>query len=135
MISMTIVYNYDDIVIERDPKFRYRLLCSYCELFFYNDIVTDKDDSSVLSFKPKQEMWWDVKLFLNKTVSIGSCAGTGTEVPVTVKGLTKQDLFYNDAHILSRKKNTISLGPDFDLKNIEHYSVLLIMTAYRDHFT
>ena len=85
-----------------------------------------------MSFTPKEEMWWDLKLLLKRKLPIGVCTNQSGEVPIAIQGALDQDLFYADSHILSRKGNTILRGNDFDFENIYHFATLLILVRYHD---
>jgi len=129
---MAQVYIDTEITIERIKPSYYRLRTSGNELSTKVNTVTDENGSEILSFTPKVEMWWDVKLFLKKKLNIGTCSFQNSEVPVTLEGIRKQKLFYANAHILSRKGKNLSRGTDFDTEKIDHLAVLLIMVRYHD---
>ena len=132
MMTMAQVYKDNNIAIERDDSFHYRLLSSKYELSFHNNLITDLSGVKIMTFTPTVEMWWDVKLITQRKISIGFCIYQSKKLEVTVRGLWRQKLFYGDEHIFSRKNGTISFSADFDLDNIEHCSLLLILFAYQD---
>ena len=133
MSKATPIYSDDDIVIERDRMTRYRMRRGQFELSFNKkNAVVDQDGVEILSFKSKPEVFWDLKLVLDKPITIGVCSKVSGDETLTMQGLRKQTLFYQGRHILTQEKKAISRGPDFDLDNIDHVALLFVMVVSKD---
>jgi hypothetical protein len=127
------IYTDDDIIIERDRRTRYKLRCSHCELSFNKkNAVVDQDGVGILSFKSKPEVFWDLKLVLDKPITIGVCSKQTGDETLMVQGRREQKLFYQGRHILSQEKKAIVRGPDFVLENKEHVALLFVMVVSKD---
>jgi len=126
---MTGFFNSRGIVIEKVSILSYKLSSLQYELSWNNNNIIDQNGSNTMSFKSKAEMFWDMKLLLNKKLSIGNCK-IGLEIfPVYIQGIRNQKIFYRDEYIISRNKMTLTLEKSFDTSDVEHLSLLLILTV------
>jgi len=132
MSKMTRIFHKNDITIDKETASKYRLTSPNYHFFYHKNIVTDQDGMKIMSFKPKQEMWWDVKLIFKKKLSIGLCVCENREVNLCIQGVNNQKVYYDDVHILSRKGQEINMCTAFDASNMEHISVLLILIVHLD---
>jgi hypothetical protein len=132
MSKMTRVYHKNDITIDKETASKYRLTSPNYQFLYHKNIVTDQNGLKIMSFEPKQEMWWDVKLIFKKKLSIGLCVCEDREVNLYVQGVNIQKVYYDNSHILIRKGQDINLCAAFDTSNMEHISVLLILIVRLD---
>lgn len=119
-------------MIEKISTSDYQLSFLQYELSWNKNDIIDQYGSTTMSFKPKEEMFWDMKLLLNKKMSIGNCK-IGLEMfSVYIQGIRNQKIFYRDEHIISRNKMVLSLEKNFDNKDMEHLSLLLVLAVYNE---
>jgi hypothetical protein len=129
---MTEIFNSRGIVIVKNSISSYQLSFLKYELFWNKNEIIDKHGSTTMSFKPQEEMFWDMKLLLHKKLSIGKCR-IGIEIfSVYIQGIINQKIFYRDEHIISRNKMVLSLEENFDNKDMAHLSLLLVLAAYNE---
>lgn len=126
------IFNNSGIVIEKKLASFYQLSSDYFELSWNNNSIIDPHGSTIMSFKPKEEIFWDIKLLLKNEVSIGSCLIGLKKHSVYIQGISNQKIFYREDHLISINKSVLSLKKMFKNKNIEHLSLLLILAVYND---
>ncbi|MBU1564700.1 MAG: hypothetical protein KJ630_03615 [Proteobacteria bacterium] len=126
------IFNDSGIVIRKKIASFYQLSSNHIELSWNNNTIVDPHGSIIMSFKPKGEMFWDIKLLLKNKVSIGSCLIGLEKYPVYIQGISNQKIFYREDCLVSINKSVLSLEKMFENQNIEHLSLLLILAVYND---
>lgn len=129
---MTQILNEQGIVIVKESTSNYQLSYDQNELSWNRNLIIDLHGSTIMSFKPKEEMFWDMKLVLNKKVSIGSCIVEPDKYSVYIQGIYNQKIFFGEDHLVSIHKSVLSLETNFKIKKIEHLALLLILAIYND---
>lgn len=126
------IFNESGIVIGKKLASFYQLSSDHIELSWNNNSIIDPHGSTIMSFKPKGEMFWDIKLLLKDKVSIGSCLIGLEKYSIYIQGISNQKIFYREDHLVSINRSVLSLEKMFKNKNIEHLSLLLILAVYND---
>ncbi len=126
------IFSDSGIVIRKKSTSFYELSSDHIEMAWENSSIVYPDGSIIMSFKPNGEMFWDVKLLLKKKVLIGSCLVGDEKYAVYIQGISNQKIFLRENHLISINKSVLSMEKLFDNRNIEHLSLLLILTVYND---